>query len=297
VKPDCSTEKAAATETEKKLTVALAKVQALESEVTQLKNGPAELLKEGLALLDKSDDDGASKPLGRVVAEYPASAESSIAKQRLDEIAARRAAEEAAKLAAAKEAERLRREGFKALKPSKVAIFEDQVGVKPQSISVSYRWIFDRTGWQYSTREPRKGYGYLVFDFQAGSLSSNPALPVFVAFVPEDDHLRAIGAFRTEFYKWSDYGAYLGNYADFNNDFGHRDMIKFTAGLEVDEETLEKPIFVAAWKPPCLHRRERKFEHPAVYYERSGCDFSPTVKLDEVDDKMIITHIYNRKRL
>jgi len=73
----------------------------------------------------------------------------------------------------------------------------------------------------------------------------DPALPPIAAYkLDSTGSLTLIGVLDYRFYQWKDYGAYLGNYADYDNDFAHVATIPFGAFKQIEDSDLQKPIYV-----------------------------------------------------
>ena len=89
--------------------------------------------------------------------------------------------------------------------------------------------------------------------------------------------------FITRFARWDDYGSYLGNDADFNNDFSKVNTVRFKIGAEVQDEYLKRPFVIVLKKEGVLERTYDQFSTPEVSY--SGyASFASTLTLADVGE-------------
>lgn len=147
-------------------------------------------------------------------------------------------------------------------KPSRVFLAssgDDELLVEVTSIDwKKKRWVSDRTSYESTFRDAPKGQVFVVLDFDVTTKASNPKIPAFyvmslVGGLPVlADHLQRPSV--PFFYRWSSYGASLGNHHDFKNDFKYAETVKFTAGLIVDESRLEDGLFLVSTKNACAPR-------------------------------------------
>lgn len=84
--------------------------------------------------------------------------------------------------------------------------------------------------------------------------------------------LHLIGKLSYEFRRWKDYGSYLGNHADYGNDFAHSSTIPFNLGLQVSEEIInEHEIYLVLNRNGCFMRSSDSYGRPKVQYKEMGC--------------------------
>jgi len=96
------------------------------------------------------------------------------------------------------------------------------------------KWVVDRVSRRRSELKADKDSEMFVVDFTFTSSDKNPKLPLLVVIASgEKGEPTTIGYMPTRFYKWSDYGAYLGNHHDSKHDFRKHDTVKFTAGTQI----------------------------------------------------------------
>ncbi len=104
--------------------------------------------------------------------------------------------------------------------------------------------------------------------------------------------MKQIGSFNYKFKKWKDYGSYLGNYADYKNDFAHSKTISFTYGLEIKEDDYIKGnTYVILNKKQCFKRTEDNFGRPAVKYESNDCSSKYKLTIEDFESEYIFIKI------
>jgi hypothetical protein len=162
------------------------------------------------------------------------------------------------------------------------------------------RWIFDRHGSEYYYTEPDKGNTLIVFDFLISTKLHAPLLPAFYLFrLPSTRQPEILGRFLVNFFRWSDYGAYLGNYADFKNSFSKNETVKFTGSLEVSEEYSKEPLVLVASRHGCAKRQHDQFATPPVRYQFQDCDIeaSDLASATAFWEKYQLVAVHNLKAL
>ena len=69
-----------------------------------------------------------------------------------------------------------------------------------------------------------------------------------------------------EFYKWEDYGSYLGNEADYSNDFSRTQTIRFDVGYELKISDYKgKDIYLVATRKGEMFKGTDRLRNPPVY--------------------------------
>lgn len=145
----------------------------------------------------------------------------------------------------------------------------DVAGVTLGSMRISQgrKWRFDRHGRRWFEQEADKDAVFLWLDHTVTSNDNNPVLPGFLVYAATKDTLKLLGQMETRFQRWEDYGTYLGNYHDSNNDFAKRSTIKFTSGLQLKKEQIKgKALVVMATNKGCLERKYERFANPPISY-------------------------------
>ena len=95
--------------------------------------------------------------------------------------------------------------------------------------------------------------------------------------------------------RWEDYGTYLGNEPDLNNDFSKVDNVKFKVGCELPESDFSNPYVVVLKKENTQVRHYERFRNPPVYY--SGyAEYPQSLTLEDFSDgKYVAVRIANLK--
>lgn len=246
------------------------KVAALEAELVRLRAEnealrltPVVLLADVSAAIAADDLARAATAQAKLADRFPTAPETAIgAKQVADlEAAGRLKEEEAARLAAL---------GFKALRVN--ANFEgDGASIVLRSTSVSGQWSFDAYDNEWHYLESERGQKYVTARARVSSQRKNPLLMGLGVYVADGDRLRRIGRFGYRFARWRDYGSYLGNYADYRNDFAHTEHIEFSLGATVNQADIKRPLYIVATKEGCFERSQTQFQQPPVRYVERRC--------------------------
>jgi len=131
------------------------------------------------------------------------------------------------------------------------------------------------------------------------SETHNPKLPAIDIYKTSQDSLGYIGTLYYAFYRWEDYGTYLGNYTDYGNTFSHTKTIRFVAGLEIPEDELNKDaIFILIDNTLCFARNDDdKFNNPAVKYTDIGCKSPWSLNLEQVEKNYHLIKIFNPDKI
>ncbi|HEX2076467.1 MAG TPA: hypothetical protein VHG08_02125 [Longimicrobium sp.] len=252
---------------------------AAEARVKELEATPANRLAAARGALAAGDTGRAESALRELTRAAAGTAEARQGAELLDAIEQNRAAARA-------EVERRARLGFRVLEPRSTADFADG-SLKVNSVQRGNRWISDRrsTGysseWQY--RDAPRGSDFVLADVSISSESHNPSLPPIYVYRLEGGALRHLATMRYEFYRWRDYGSYLGNYADYHNEFSHSRTVRFSAGAEIEESRVNgAPIYVLAGRAGCFTRSRDQFRTPAVGYEQGSCPAEPSLSVERV---------------
>lgn len=171
------------------------------------------------------------------------------------------------------EKERIKALGFKALATqSKISIDYNTVTIS--GISIDKTFVHDvyetYTGsqWYYNTAD--RGDKFITAAMSVMSSSKNPNIPTLAFYNIQGDKLNLKGTFRIEMARWDDYGSYLGNVHDNNNDFSKVSTVKFKLGCELPEEDFTKPYIVVLKKENTQVRNYDRFRNPPIWYSGSA---------------------------
>jgi len=222
-------------------------------------------LKGEIALSDKNWEEAANL-LWEVKNKYPCSEYAQSATEKILE--ANKGLEEAKKRAQAEVA--AQREGFKQIKPS-LAFSTQKTSVRIKSSKKANQWITDRHGNYWIYYEADKDADYYILDVDIASKEKSPSLPAFyVGVVNDSGIITNLMRMEYNFYRWENYGTYLGNYEDFRNDFEKKDTVSFTVGAQLKkDQTKGKTVIIFSDKEECFERSRKNFGRPPVMYHSS----------------------------
>ncbi|PIB30218.1 hypothetical protein BFP78_14295 [Gaetbulibacter sp. 5U11] len=160
------------------------------------------------------------------------------------------------------EEERKKALGFKIVKPITTAKYGD-LSLSFEKIWIGKRWSFDDYGHEYFLRDAKRGNMHVLARASITSDNNNPNLPPILVYKMNNGELNLLGTLGYKFRRWKDYGSYLGNYADYGNDFAHSKTIHFNCGLELSEADLKSgTIYVVLKKQGCFNRVKKDYGNP-----------------------------------
>lgn len=255
-----------------------AELARLAAENARLRLTPSALAAEVHTAIASRDGDQAAAALQRLQDAFPYSAELGPASKAV-------AALLATLRAADQESKRLAALGFKALKVRPVFSYRD-TELRVFDTSVSRRWIFDSYGSGWSYLEPEKGQRWLTASVAVKSASKDPALFGVAAYAADGATLTQVGSFAYRFVRWLDFGAVLGNHADFRNDFAHTARIPFTIGAALSQQDLRRrPLYLVVTREGCHQRRQDRLLQPPLYYVPESCaSLKKTLTVEDFKD-------------
>lgn len=237
-------------------------------------------------LFNSGDYDGVKKEVSELTQVFPFAKEIEKSNDFLKKI-------EAIEIAKKAEEERIKALGFKAI-PEKLTIDIDYNKVTFSNISVSSRFTFDSYGDRYYYRDADRGTKYVSMQMSVTSTSHDPLLPQLALYRISGDKMVIEGKFTTEYARWKDYGAYLGNYHDSTNDFSKVSTVRFKLGLQVSNEVLEKPYAIVLMKENALIMTYNRYDNPPQSYSGSA-NYPSMLSLEDFSDKYVIIKKYNLK--
>lgn len=251
-----------------------AQVEALETENSRLKAENAELRATPSALLadvGRQVEDrhiaNAESALSKLSNKFPESQESKLATKLVDRLKE----EEEEK---AREAARLAALGFNGLKVT-AKLSNTESTLQLRSATTSSRWVFDSYGDEWYYKEAEKGQRFITAKVTVSSKDKNPRLMGVAAYVANGAQLERLGTFEYRFARWDDYASYLGNEADYRNDFAHSSSIPFSIAASVNKDDLKGAVYLVATKEGCFTRSADRFRNPPVWYYSSACASLP----------------------
>ena len=167
------------------------------------------------------------------------------------------------------EKERIRALGFKALKTSSNVSIDyntvliSKISIDKQFVHDVYR-TYSGSSWYYNTAD--RGNKFITAEMSVTSTSKDPNIPTLAIYSIKGDKLNFEGTFRIEMARWDDYGTYLGNEHDNNNDFSKVSTVKFKLGCELSESIFSKPYMVVLKKTNTQSRHYERMRNPPIYY-------------------------------
>ncbi len=259
------------------------------TELETLKNTPENRKVRALKHLANDSFEFAKSEFTGIAENYPGTKEAKDAKveiAKIDKIVEKKKAEDARKKAL----------GFKVLKETST-VKNDDLKISFSSTKTGKRWTFDSYGDRYHYRDAERGDKFILTRASISSKNKNPYLPPVQAYQIKDGNLNYLGTLSYQFTRWKDYGSYLGNYADYGNDFAHSETIKFSLGLSIKEIDIDdEPVFIVVEKKGCFLRSSR-LGRPEVYYKPLSCPNKNPLNVDDFDDNYVLVKIFNKSNL
>ncbi|CAM1357627.1 hypothetical protein [Tenacibaculum halocynthiae] len=185
-------------------------------------------------------------------------------------------------------AERKKALGYKILKPTTRVKYGD-LSLRFDKIWKGKRWSFDFYGDRYFLRDAQRGYKHILARVSITSKSNDPSLPSISVYQMSNGELILLGTLDYKFRRWKDYGSYLGNYADYGNDFAHSKTVPFNCGLELSEDNLKNgTVYVVLKKQGCFNRVKNDYGNPEVAYKKSLCSPKHILKVEDFDTDYLL---------
>lgn len=182
------------------------------------------------------------------------------------------------------DAERKKALGYKVLKPTTRVKYGD-LSLKFDKIWKGKRWSFDDYGHKYFLRDAERGNSHIMARVSVTSENNNPTLPALLVYQMNNGELKYLGTLGYKFRRWKDYGSYLGNYADYGNDFSHSKTIPFNCGVELSNDNLKSgTIYVVIKKQGCFNRTKVDYGNPEIAYRESSCNPKRILKVEDFDN-------------
>ena len=186
------------------------------------------------------------------------------------------------------EAERKKALGYKVLKPTTRVKFGD-LSLRFEKIWKGKRWSFDDYGSQYFLRDAQRGNKHILARVSVTSDNNNPSLPPILVYQMNNGELKLLGTLGYKFRRWKDYGSYLGNYADYGNNFAHSKTIPFNCGLELSEDNLKSgTIYVVLKKQGCFNRVKKDYGSPEIEYNEGSCGAKRILRVEDFDNDYVL---------
>ena len=197
-----------------------------------------------------------------------------------------------------KEEKRLKALGFKAISENTTVSIND-IKAQFSGFKIATTFTYDSYDYSYYYNTADKGHKYLSASMNITSSSSDPKLPQCAIYYVDGDVLTyRHDTFSTKFARWSDYGSYLGNYHDNNNDFAKVNTVKFKIGVHLSDSDLQHPFVIVTKKECVLQRTHKKYSNPEISYEGSA-NFPSQLTLSDIDKtgQYVVIKKYNFNKL
>ncbi|EKB61413.1 hypothetical protein [Bergeyella zoohelcum] len=258
--------------------------------VAKLENTPQSKFTIIEELLAKGEKEKAAKEMKELITKFPNSQEALRSNELLisveKEIIAQKELEEKKKTL-----------GFKMLSESNMVSY-GEIKMSFSSVTTGGRWVSNAYGDTYHYRDSERGNKMILAKLSITSKEKNPNLPPILVYKMIDGKLVYTDKLKYSFSRWSDYGAYLGNYQDYRNDFAHTSTIPFSCGVEISEEDLNtSSIFIVVKKKGCFFREEDRFGNPPVRYVEGTCGAKDILTVDDFDKEYHLIKIFNKAKL
>jgi len=184
--------------------------------------------------------------------------------------------------------ERKKALGYKVLKPTTRVKYGD-LSLRFDKVWKGKRWSFDDYGSQYFLRDAERGNSHIMARISVTSENNNPSLPPILVYQMSNGELKYLGTQGYKFRRWKDYGSYLGNYADYGNDFSHSKTIPFNCGVELSNDDLKSgTIYVVLKKQGCFNRTKVDYGNPEIAYRESSCSPKRILKVEDFDNEYVL---------
>ncbi|MDC1308974.1 hypothetical protein N8Y96_02480 [Saprospiraceae bacterium] len=256
----------------------------------ELKNTPENRLLSAQNLETEGNSVLAESEYKALVEKFPKSDQAKIAQQFIDKVEKEREEK-------IKEEERKKRLGFKVLE-QKTSIKQGDCKLKFSNIKLKSRWIFDRYGDKWRYIEAERGNKHLTFTLSITAESKSPNLPPIYVYQLIDGKLQFKATAFYKFHRWEDYASYLGNNADYGNDFARTETIRFSPGVQLAMDDFNKyPTFLMVKKSNCVLKNKDRFGNPPISYSNSACNYDQTLTADMATEDYFTIKIYNQDKI
>lgn len=225
--------------------------------------------------IKNGDFDKAESELSQLVSLFPNSTEAQMKQSISDKI-------ESGRLAMIEKEKKLKALGFKALKDHSTIIVGSTKAVI-SSINIGNTFIFDNFGSEYRYMQADKNNKYVTGAMSITSEESNPKLPQCAIYIVDGNTLMYKASMKTRFARWDDYGSYLGNDADFNNDFSKVNTVRFKIGEQISIDESKQPFVIVMKKENVLERYHDSFSHPEYRYV-GAADFKQSLSIEDFQE-------------
>lgn len=265
-----------------------ARIAEAEDRIEELETTPSMRLARALAVLEDGHEVEGRRILTELVNLHPTSEEAVMASERLAVLEREAAERRAAEVAEAERRRRIAQEGFAALSQDR----SPEIGgvrLRFEDVRLADRFVFDRYRDRWHYREPTRGHSMAIAGVRVTSPDSqNPRLPLLAICVADGGMATCTRRLDWRLRRWRDYGAYLGNYSDNNNDFRHNETVRFSVGGEFPDPPDGAEVYLVASREPCVERVEDRWGRPPVRYSAQECRIAVRLTAAELDEQFIV---------
>lgn len=261
-----------------------ATIISLRDSITILAFPPDQRLLKIKALIASEDYTSAKSQINQLRKLFPNSSEATISEELSASIIKMEEKKEA-------ELERIKALGFKALSAQTIFTI-DYNTITLSKFSLGTQFTFDAYDdrWFYQTAD--RGNKFVTAAMSIKSKSKDPKIPEFAIYSINGDKMNYEGKFQTRYARWSDYGAYLGNYHDTNNDFAKVSTVKFKLGAEISEAITSKAFAIICKKENGLSISYDRFANPPLSWTGS-VSYPLTLSISDFESNYILIKLYN----
>lgn len=249
--------------------------------LTKIQNTPEQRnIRAKKYLVDGSPEKAKSEFQG-IVSNYKGTEDADVAEREIAKIDKTIAKEKAEK-------ERKKALGYKVLKQNTRPKYGD-LSLRFDKIWKGKRWTFNDYGSKYFLRDATRGNAHVLARVSITSENNNPELPPVSVFKMNNGKLELLGTLSYEFRRWEDYGSYLGNTADYGNDFSHSKTIPFNLGLELPKDQLKSnTVYIVMKKSGCFTREKKEYGRPKIQYTKGYCKVKETLTVEDFDSEYVL---------
>lgn len=261
-----------------------ATIISLRDSITILAFPPDQRLLKIKALVASEDYISAKSQINQLRRLFPNSPEATISEE-LSALIIKKEEEKKAEL------ERIKALGFKAIS-AQTTFTIDYNTITLSNFSLGSEFTFDAydNSWYYQTAD--RGNKFVSVAMSIKSKSKDPEIPEFAIYSINGDKMNYVEKFQTKYARWKDYGAYLGNYNDTNNDFAKVSTVKFKIGAEISEEITSKAFAIICKNENGLSSLYDRFANPPMSWVGS-VSYPSTLSVSDFEDNYILIKLYN----
>ena len=227
------------------------------------------------ANIKDGDFESATSELTQLVSLFPNSPEARMEESLKNQI-------EAGIQAKIAEEKRIKALGFKAL-TDHLSVQCGNVKASFSNVTMGNTFVFDNYGYEYRYRQADKNNKYVTAAMSITSDDNNPKLPQCALYCIDGENLIYEETLDTRFARWDDYGSYLGNDADYNNDFSKVNTVKFKIGAELSNDKNKRPFAVVMKKENVLSRTHDNLSRPEISYN-GRASFKSSLTIDDLKE-------------